>query len=168
MRRILFRNTMTDIISKEKRSWVMSRVRSKDTTPEKIVRSYLFSRGLRFRLYSKKLPGHPDVVLPKYKAVIEVRGCFWHRHPGCKIASTPKTNVAFWQAKFDRNVARDARNEAAVRALGWRYFVVWECELSKKADREKTLESLYDRIVGIEPPVEGVPMAAESKAEYKA
>ena len=157
---------MADIISKEKRSWVMSRVHGKDTTPERIVRSYLFSRGLRFRLFSKKLPGHPDVVLPKYKAVIEIRGCFWHRHPGCKIASTPKSNIAFWQEKFDRNVARDARNEAAIRALGWRYFVVWECELSRKADRAQRLSDLYDAIVSPAPVAAEAPMAAESQAPY--
>ena len=80
---------MTDTLTKEKRSWTMSRIHSRDTKPELIVRRYLFSRGLRFRVNVKRLPGHPDIVLTKYKALIEVRGCFWHRHPGCKVATTP-------------------------------------------------------------------------------
>ena len=135
-----------DTISKEKRSWVMSRIHSVDTGPEMLVRSYLFARGLRFRVHAKNLPGHPDIALRKHKTVIEVRGCFWHRHPGCKVATTPKSNMAFWQEKFDRNVARDRRNEEKYAEMGWRLLVVWECEL-RPAVRERTLDTLYRRIV---------------------
>ncbi len=160
-----------DTVSKEKRSWVMSRIHSVDTGPEMLVRSYLFSRGLRFRVHAKNLPGHPDIALRKYKTVVEVRGCFWHRHPGCKVATTPKSNIEFWQEKFDRNTARDRRNEAKYDEMGWRLLVVWECEL-RPVVREQTLAALYDRIVGtpaatpltypaaVEP--DDVPVAAES------
>ncbi len=163
-----------DTVSKEKRSWVMSRIHSVDTGPEMIVRSYLFSRGLRFRVHAKNLPGHPDIALRKFKTVVEVRGCFWHRHPGCKVATTPKSNIAFWQAKFDRNTARDRRNEEKYADMGWRLLVVWECEL-RPAVREQTLASLYDRIVGTPatPPLaypaaalaDDIPLAAESPSE---
>lgn len=137
---------MTDTLTPEERSWNMSRVHSRDTKPELLVRHYLFSKGLRFRVNVKNLPGHPDIVLPKYKAIIEVRGCFWHRHPGCKIATTPQSHVDFWQAKFTRNVARDARHEKQWAELGWRLFVVWECEL-KQFVREITLAKLYSAII---------------------
>ena len=118
-----------DTISKEHRSWNMSRIRSNDTTPELAVRSFLFRHGFRFRLHVKSLPGHPDIVLPKYKTVIEVRGCFWHRHPGCRQATTPSTNAEFWQEKFKRNVERDRNTEKLLKELGWNLIVVWECEL---------------------------------------
>ena len=118
-----------DIYSKEKRSWNMSRIKSKDTTPERIVRSFLHRNGFRFRLHVKDLPGKPDIVLPKYKTVIEVRGCYWHRHEGCKDATTPSTNTDFWQKKFADNVARDKRTEQELKALGWNVIVVWECEI---------------------------------------
>lgn len=152
-----------DTVSKEKRSWVMSRIHSVDTGPEMIVRSYLFARGLRFRVHARNLPGHPDVALRKYKTVVEVRGCFWHRHPGCKVATTPKSNIAFWQEKFDRNVARDLRNEEKYAGMGWRLLVVWECEL-RPAVREQTLEALYNRIVGL-PVAEPFTYAATAKAD---
>ena len=122
---------MLDTISKEHRSWNMSRIRSNDTTPELAVRSFLFRHGFRFRLHVKSLPGHPDIVLPKYKTVIEVRGCFWHRHPGCRQATTPSTNAEFWQEKFKRNVERDRNTEKLLKELGWNLIVVWECELKK-------------------------------------
>ena len=109
----------------------MSRIRSTDTIPEKVVRSYLHKKGFRFRLHVKTLPGHPDIVLPKYKTVIEVRGCFWHRHPGCKIATTPSSNTDFWQAKFKRNVERDKRHAEELKALGWNLVVVWGCETAR-------------------------------------
>ena len=142
----------------------MSRIRSRDTTPERIVRRYLFSRGLRFRVNVSRLPGHPDIVLSKYRAIVEVRGCFWHRHPGCKIATTPKSNVRFWKAKFRRNVARDRRHEEKWAELGWHVFVVWECELRPSA-REATLSRLYDGIAAsarhaAEPPP-GTPAAGD-------
>ncbi len=119
-----------DTLTKEKRSWNMSRIRSKDTAPELTVRSLLHRNGFRFRLHVKDLPGKPDIVLPKYKTVIEVRGCFWHRHPGCKIATTPSTNTEFWQKKFAQNVARDKENEEKLKQLGWNVIIIWSCELS--------------------------------------
>ena len=121
-----------DSITREKRSWNMSRIRANDTTPELMVRSFLFRQGFRFRLHVKNLPGHPDIVLPKYNTVIEVRGCFWHRHPGCKRATTPSTNVEFWREKFTRNVERDRQNELLLAKLGWHVIVVWECELNEE------------------------------------
>lgn len=131
-----------DNISSEHRSWNMSRIKSKDTTPERIVRSFLHHNGFRFRLHVKDLPGHPDIVLPKYKTVIEVRGCFWHRHPGCRQATTPSTNIDFWQEKFKRNVDRDRNTEKRLNELGWNLIVVWECELQN----EGFLEILPDKI----------------------
>ena len=131
-----------DFLTKEKRSWNMSRIRSNDTTPELMVRSFLFRHGFRFRLHVKTLPGHPDIVLPKYKTAIEVRGCFWHRHPGCRQATTPSTNVEFWQAKFSRNIERDRKTEKQLKELGWHLIAVWECELKK----DGFLESLPDKI----------------------
>lgn len=122
-----------DSLTKEQRSWVMSRVRSENTTPERTVRSFLYQQGFRFRLHEKSLPGSPDIVLPKYKTVIEIRGCFWHRHPGCKVAGMPLSNVDFWKAKFERNVARDKKNEVAINKLGWNLIVVWGCQVRDKA-----------------------------------
>ena len=114
----------------------MAGIRSRDTTPEKIVRSHLHRAGLRFRLHDKHLPGTPDIVLPKWKAAVFVHGCFWHRHPGCRFASTPSTNVRFWRKKFRENVARDQKKIQSVRRSGWRTFVVWECRLeSRQLDR---------------------------------
>lgn len=119
-----------DHLTPEHRSWNMSRIKSKDTTPERIVRSFLHRNGFRFRLHVKDLPGKPDIVLPKYKTAIEVRGCYWHRHEGCKDATTPSTNIEFWQKKFAENVARDQRTEYALKELGWNVIVVWECEVN--------------------------------------
>ena len=118
-----------DKISKEHRSWNMSRIRSKDTTPEKTVRSLLHKMGYRFRLHRKDLPGKPDIVLPKYKTVIFVHGCFWHRHENCKYASIPKTNTEFWLDKLNKNVERDKKNQAELKKLGWKVIVIWECEI---------------------------------------
>lgn len=121
-----------DFMTKEHRSWNMSRIRSTNTKPEILVRSFLHKKGFRFRLHVKELPGHPDIVLPKYKTVIEVRGCFWHRHPGCKVATMPSSNVEFWQTKFKRNVERDKQHAEELKALGWRLIVVWGCETSAR------------------------------------
>lgn len=106
----------------------MRRVGRANTKPELIVRSLLHSFGLRFRLHRKSLPGSPDIVLSKHHTAIFVHGCFWHRHPGCKYATTPKTRQEFWIPKFEGNVARDARKEAQLQELGWRVLIVWECE----------------------------------------
>jgi DNA mismatch endonuclease (patch repair protein) len=118
----------TDIVSPEKRSEMMSKVRSKDSIAEKKVRSALHAAGYRFRLHRKDLPGTPDIVLPKYRLAIFVHGCFWHRHKGCAKASTPKSNREFWEKKFAENIERDLRTMASLDALKWRVVVIWECE----------------------------------------
>lgn len=110
-----------------------------NTKPEIKVRSALHSLGLRFRLHRKDLPGSPDIVLPKYRIVIFVHGCFWHRHPGCRYASTPKTHQGYWLPKFAANIERDARKEAQLQELGWRILVVWECETKNIEALEKRL-----------------------------
>ena len=131
-----------DPLTMEKRSWNMSRVRSQDTKPEMIVRSFLHRNGFRFRLHVKNLPGHPDIVLPKYKTVIEVRGCYWHRHPGCKRATIPSTNAEFWQKKFAENVARDRRTERELRERGWNVIILWGCELSNRNKLDEVVKIL--------------------------
>jgi len=130
-----------DIISKEKRSWNMSRIRSKDTKPEKIVRSLLHRMGYRFRLHVKNLPGKPDIVLPKYKTVIFVHGCFWHRHLKCKYAYTPKSRIEFWEKKFVDNIARFKIVKKELEGLQWKVFVIWECEIKSEADIVNKLRS---------------------------
>ena len=109
----------------------MSQVRSKDTSIEVKVRKYLFREGFRFRKNDEKLPGKPDVVLPKYRTVIFVHGCFWHRHEGCKRASMPATRVEFWKTKFNKNVENDSKNLLLLSDLGWHVIVLWECEIKK-------------------------------------
>ena len=126
------RDNAMDRITKEQRSELMSHIRSKDTKPELLVRHHLHALGFRYRLHSPKLPGHPDLVLTKWRTVIFVNGCFWHRHKNCKAATTPKSNVEFWQAKFSRNVARDRQEQAALKAAGWRVIVLWECEVKRR------------------------------------
>lgn len=117
----------------------MSRIKSKDTAPEMRVRSALHRAGYRFRLHVKDLPGKPDIVLPKYKTVIFVHGCFWHRHKGCSNATMPSTNQAFWKEKFKRNVERDKREQAELNKLGWKVLVVWECEVTQMFNIDKYL-----------------------------
>ena len=116
----------------EKRSRNMSAIKSKNTKPEIAVRKLLHSMGFRFRLHRKDLPGSPDIVLPKYKTVIFVHGCFWHRHENCKYASTPKTRQEFWEAKFRDNINRDKLNQENLSSKGWKIIVVWECEIKDK------------------------------------
>jgi DNA mismatch endonuclease (patch repair protein) len=120
----------------------MARIRGKNTSPEIALRKALHALGLRFRLHCPSLPGKPDLVFPKYKAIVFVHGCFWHRHTGCKIATTPKSNTDFWLDKFDKNVARDTRVTQLLRDLGWRVFVVWECELSSTSRAKETAVEL--------------------------
>lgn len=127
-----------DIISEEKRSWNMSRIRGKNTKPEIIVRSMLHKMGYRFRIHRKDLPGKPDIVLPKYNTVIFVHGCFWHRHKGCKYAYTPKTRVKFWEDKFAGTVKRDKQHLVQLKQNGWKVFIIWECE-TKDMDRLKKI-----------------------------
>ena len=122
---------MTDTLSKKQRSKAMSKVRSTDTKPEWILRCGLHRLGFRYRLRNRQLPGRPDLVFPKYMAAVFVHGCYWHRHPGCKDASTPKSNASFWAAKFAENVERDQRTQRTLERFGWRILVVWECELIK-------------------------------------
>lgn len=118
----------------------MGRIRSKNTKPEKVIRSLLHRMGYRFRLHRKDLPGKPDIVLPRYKTVIEIRGCFWHRHEGCKNATMPKSNTEFWQEKFKKNVERDRDNEKKLQDLGWNVIVIWACELKNPEEIEKNLK----------------------------
>ena len=119
---------MTDIVSGRRRSEMMAGIRGRDTAPERAVRRVAHRMGLRFRLHRKDLPGRPDLVFPRHRLAVFVHGCFWHRHEGCRYAYTPKSRVAFWTRKFAENAARDRRNEDALRDLGWRVLIVWECE----------------------------------------
>lgn len=119
---------MVDRLSVERRSWLMSRVRSRDTSPELRVRRIAHGMGLRFRLHRRDLPGRPDLVFPKYKTVVFVHGCFWHRHPLCPKASTPKTKIEFWEEKFRRNQQRDRDNITRLVSGGWSVGIIWECE----------------------------------------
>ena len=120
-----------DNLSRNDRLKNMRNIRSKDTAPEKIVRGYLFKRGLRFRVADKRYPGKPDIVLPRYRAAIFVHGCFWHQH-GCRKSAVPKSNQEYWIPKLQRNVERDISNHAGLTSLGWKVIVIWECELKKK------------------------------------
>ena len=124
---------MVDKLTRERRSWNMQQVRSRDTKPEILVRKLLHKEGFRFRLHSNQLPGRPDIVLPKYRIAIFVHGCFWHRHKGCSDASTPKSRTDFWKKKFKDNVTRDKKNQLALRNEGWRFLIVWECETKNSA-----------------------------------
>lgn len=134
---------MTDIVDRKRRSEMMASVRGRDTAPELAVRRIAHGMGLRFRLHRKDLPGRPDLVFPKHRLAVFVHGCFWHRHKGCRFASIPKSRIAFWTEKFAANVARDARQEAALRELGWRVLVIWQCETKDKASvKRKLVESI--------------------------
>ena len=138
-------NWVMDTISKKRRSWNMSRIGSKDTKPELIVRSLIHSWGFRFRLHRPDLPGKPDIVLPMYQIAIFVHGCFWHRHPQCKFAYTPKTRQEFWLNKFEGNKKRDRRSKRELQKLGWEVIIVWECQTKDQERLEAILEkSLYD------------------------
>ena len=130
-----------DIISKEKRSWNMSQIKGKDSKSELAVRSYLHLTGLRFRKNVKSLPGKPDIVLKKYNSAVFVDGCFWHRHKNCKYAYNPKSRRDFWQKKFKDNINRDKIVNKELKALGWKIFRVWECEIN-----ENNLDSLVKKI----------------------
>jgi len=129
----------------EKRRLLMGRVRGVDTKPEMVVRRTLHRMGLRFRLHRRDLPGRPDIVLPRHRVAIFVHGCFWHRHPGCRATTTPKTRAEFWAAKFDANVARDRLAETGLAAAGWNVLVVWECDTKDATALEITLANDLDR-----------------------
>lgn len=134
-------NEQMDKMSKEQRYRCMSAIKSKDTKPELIVRKFLFSRGFRYRLNHPRLPGHPDLVLRKYRTVIFVNGCFWHGHEGCDNYTLPKTNTDFWQKKITRNRNRDTAEQQRLAAMGWHCITVWECQLKPKV-RQQTLDAL--------------------------
>ena len=121
---------MVDVFSPEERSAIMRKVKGKDTKPELVIRSLLHKLGYRFRLHRKDLPGKPDIVLPKFKKVIFVHGCFWHGHKGCKHANRPKSNVSYWNKKIDRNIQRDKTNQSKLKDMGWDSLIIWECEIT--------------------------------------
>jgi DNA mismatch endonuclease, patch repair protein len=135
---------MTDVHSPLQRSFNMSRIRGKDTIPEKTVRSLLRAEGIRFRSNVQNLPGKPDIVLPAYQTAVFVHGCFWHRHRNCRFTTTPKSNSEFWQAKFARTVVRDRARTRVLRKMGWKVIVVWECTVRLRPDavRDKILKSI--------------------------
>lgn len=133
---------MTDIVDQQTRSRMMAGIRGKDTKPELVLRRALHARGFRFRLHSKAVHGRPDLVLPKYRAVVFVHGCFWHRHEGCRYTTTPSTRQEFWQAKFTANVARDAAVRGKLLGNGWRVATVWECALRRPDQIVASIDSL--------------------------
>lgn len=134
-----------DVHDQTTRSYNMSQIKGKDTNPEVLVRRYLFSRGLRYRKNDRRYPGRPDIVLPKYKTIVFINGCFWHGHKDCKYFVMPKTNEQFWKDKIDANITRDKKNVQLLREAGWSVITVWECEL--KNNCEKRLAQVYSEIV---------------------
>ena len=132
---------MADVLTREQRHRCMSAIKSKNTKLELLVRKFLFSRGFRYRLNYPRLPGHPDLVLRKYKTVIFINGCFWHGHEGCRYYVLPKTNVDYWQRKIERNRSRDIEERQRLTSMGWRCITIWECQLKPKV-RQQTLEAL--------------------------
>ena len=161
-----------DTLTPEERSRLMAKIRGKNTKPELAVRSLLHRAGYRFSLHRKDLPGKPDIVLRKYNTVVFVHGCFWHRHKNCKIASTPKSNVEFWQAKFARNVSNDRKHTRKLRKMGWHVLTVWECELKNPgkvlAKLQRSLAPKHVKKVIQYPTMEddAMPIAAEEQAKY--
>ena len=130
---------MSEKLNPEQRSRNMAAVKNKNTAPEIIVRKTLHRLGYRFRLHRRDLPGNPDIVLPKYRAVIFVHGCFWHGHPGCSRASRPRTNAEFWNTKLDKNLRRDQEVQARLHALGWRVLVIWQCRTKDREQLEQQI-----------------------------
>lgn len=159
-----------DTMTPEQRSRCMSAVKGKDTKPEMIVRKYLFSKGLRYRLHVRSMPGNPDIVLPKYKTVVFIDGCFWHGHEDCKYYKLPKSNIEFWASKITNNKNRDIQNKVKLKELGWRVIRVWECEIRRVQDRPQSLERLYKQIVrkstGYDEKDIPIQIAAEEEVEY--
>lgn len=136
---------MPDVMTPQQRHACMSHIRSKNTKPEKMVRQALWHHGFRYRLHVKDLPGRPDIVLPKYKTVIFINGCFWHGHDGCKDFVVPKSNTVFWLAKIGRNKDRDAYDETELNMAGWKVVTIWECELKKQLFND-TISNLFKRL----------------------
>ena len=137
---------MTDVYSKDKRSWIMSRVRRRNTRPELLASRFLRSQGYRIRLHAKNLPGNPDIILPSLKKVLFINGCFWHQHPDCKRASLPKSNQSFWTTKLFRNTERDRETRKLLRKQGWSVITLWECQLKNAKKRQLSLERLIRRL----------------------
>lgn len=125
-----------DVFDKETRGRIMSRIKNKDTKPELLVRSIIHKLGFRFRKNRTDLPGRPDIVLPRFRKIIFVHGCFWHGHKNCKRASLPSTNREFWEDKITNNKTRDGSNYRQLKKLGWSYLVLWQCDLKKKNEEE--------------------------------
>jgi len=136
---------VVDRLTPERRSWLMSRVRGKHTAPEVRVRRAAHKLGLRFRLHRKDLPGKPDLVFPKHRTALFVHGCFWHRHPSCPKASTPKTRMDYWVSKFENNVVRDARIQQDLETLGWRVVTVWDCQTKNDVELDRILTSAFSK-----------------------
>ena len=135
---------MTDILTPEKRSWNMSRIKGKDTKIEVMTRKFLFQNGFRYRKNDKRYPGKPDIVLPKYKTIVFINGCFWHRHDNCKLATLPKTRTDYWEMKLNRNVENDKKNIKLLEDDGWRVITLWECKL--KADFQGEMSKLIESL----------------------
>lgn len=151
----------------------MAAIKGKGTKPEMAVRRFLFSKGLRYRVNCRQLPGSPDIVLKKYRTVVFIDGCFWHGHEGCRFYRLPKSNADFWRQKIVMNIARDYANCVDLRLAGWRVIRVWECDIKTKEKREETLEKLYNEIIGAghksqtyDPESEPQPIAAEPGHSY--
>ena len=130
---------MADRFSTAARSQIMSKIRSKNTAPEILVRKHLHSLGYRFRLHDKKLPGKPDIVLKKHRTAIQVRGCFWHQH-GCKFSNSPKSNKSYWLPKLEKNKERDKLNDKKIKKMGWKLIVIWECKLRNNSIKLKSIK----------------------------
>ncbi len=137
---------MPDIYTRKERSEIMSKISGKETKPEIIVRKFLFANGFRYRKNDKKLSGKPDIILPKYKTVVFVHGCFWHGHEDCKYSKLPTTRREFWEKKIGDNILRDNRNQRELKKSGWKILIVWQCEIRNKGEREKRLLELIKEI----------------------
>jgi DNA mismatch endonuclease, patch repair protein len=137
---------MTDVHDKVTRSYNMSQIKGKNTKPEILVRKFLFSKGFRYRIHDKKLPGKPDIVLPKYKTVIFVNGCFWHGHENCKYFTLPKTRTEWWKEKIEQNIDNDLKKQSQLIELGYKVIIVWECEI-KSANKYNTLIQIVEKLI---------------------
>lgn len=137
---------MADIFSKDKRSQIMSKISGKETKPEILVRKFLFAHGFRYRKNDKRLPGKPDIVLPKYKTVVFVHGCFWHSHQGCKKSALPQTNYEFWKNKIQGNFDRDKLNRRELKKLGWKIIVIWQCQIKNRELFGRTMKRFVQKI----------------------
>jgi DNA mismatch endonuclease (patch repair protein) len=138
---------MADVFSKAKRSQIMSKISGKETKPEILVRKSLFAQGFRYRKNDKRFPGKPDIVLPKYKTVIFVHGCFWHCHQGCKKSALPQTNHEFWKNKIQRNADRDKLNQKELKKLGWKIIIIWQCQIRNRELFEETIKQTVKTIL---------------------